>query len=210
MRTVGHEGEIMKKIFILAACAALCSPTFASLKDAAKVFESGKWTVLRSIDKMTDKVNCTGINGGDYGKQLGMGGLYISVKGGIEGVTMRFDDAPARPLRLASKMEKDVRALIIEALEFQSVLSSKRLRLQVNTLVSGLQEFDIDLTGISEAFENIEQDCPIPETVPVAAVTLPAAAVKAEPVPLCSAELIGKMQKAGITKNQVTQVCGSR
>lgn len=177
----------------------------ASMKDAAKVFESGKWSVLRDIDKMTDKVSCTGVYGSDYGKQLTTDTLYIGISGGISSVTMRFDESPALPFRLGTKLEKEIRSLMLKSDEFQTALTAKRLRMQVGTLVSGIQDFDIDLTGLSDALDNIKQGCPMPAltSAPILAPTL-----KTEPISTCNTELISKMQKAGITKNQLLQVCG--
>lgn len=172
---------------------------------AKKVFESGKWTVLRDVDKMTDKVICTGILGSDYQKQLTRDTFFISISGGITSVTLRFNDGQAEPLRLSSKSEKDVRAVIIRGSDFEKLKASTRLRGVVTTLINRSQELDLDLTGVGEALLNIEQGCP-------SSVLATSTAKPAEPtIELtlsCSADLIGKMQRAGVTMAQVAQVCG--
>lgn len=199
----------MKPFLFIALCTALLSPAMANLKDATKVSSSGKWTVLREINKMTDKVLCTGIHDGNYGRQLSSDGLYIMVGGGIKSVTMRFDDAPAQNLRLGTKMESDIRAVILDGADFQSVTSSKRLRMQVGTLVSGLQEFDLDMTGIGEAYENIKAGCPVVSDSPVALPVPTTTPASIDTSNSCTVQLVAKMQKAGVSKKQVAQVCSA-
>jgi hypothetical protein len=138
--------------------AAQCA--FADLKSATKVFEAGGWSVLRDVNMMTDKTDCTGIYKGNYKIQLSEDSLYISIGGGIESVTLRFGDEPPRSLRLAESLEKKVRAVIITGSDFESAMSSPRLRYQVGTLVSGIQQGEIDLTGARAANENIKAGCP--------------------------------------------------
>lgn len=198
----------MKKLLILTACMAMCGIAQAGLKDATKVFTAGNWTVLRDVDKMTDKVSCTGIYKNDFGKQLAQDGLYISIRGGISSVTLRFDDSPARGMRLPTQIEKDVRAVMLEGSEFDAAIASSRLRGQVLTLVSGLQEFDLDLTGIAEASANIKSGCPLPIAAPEAtgAPALPPTENPVVPA-LCSQELLDRLQAAKVTKSQIQKIC---
>ena len=131
-----------------------------SLKDAKKTFQSGGWSVLRSVDQMTDKATCTGIYKADYGIQLTPAKLFLNVSGGIQTVTLRFDDSPANQMRLATSLEKEIRAVILDDNEFTQALASKRIRYQVLTLVRGVATGDIDLTGAMEAQRHITDGCP--------------------------------------------------
>lgn len=197
----------MKKLFALIVCAVALSTAHANLKLASKVGTFGNWTVLRDVDKMTDKVSCTGIYKDDYGKQLAERGLYIQVRGGISSVTLRFDDEPPRPMRLAEKLEKDVRAVMLQGAEFDSVVAAKRLRGQVLTLVSGIQDFELDLAGISEALASIREGCPPVALTPEAPAAAPSPA--APKATSCSPELLDRMKAAKVTPAQVQRICAS-
>ncbi|MFD1839115.1 hypothetical protein [Paracidovorax cattleyae] len=149
------------KRFLTASIISCCAVAHsASLADSKKVFSSGSWSVLRGTDSMTDKATCTGVYKKDYSKQLSADTLYISIRGGISSVTMRFDDEPPRGLRLATETEKGIDAITVNEAEFDKLLQSSRLRMRVSTLVSGIQDFDIDLRGLNDAVENIRSGCP--------------------------------------------------
>lgn len=195
----------MRKILVVAFCVAAFGSAQAGLKDAAKVGTFGNWTILRDVDKMTDQVSCTGIYKDDYSKQLASRGLYIQVRGGISSVTLRFDEDPPRSMRLAEKMEKDIRAVMLQGAEFESAIAAKRLRGQVLTLVSGLQDFELDLTGIAEAVASIRDGCP-----PIAPPPEPQAAPAAPTTPpalLCTTELMDRMKAAKVTPTQIQKIC---
>lgn len=152
----------MKKMIVVAIFLAACSVQAQGLKNATKTLTVGNWTVLRDVDAMTDKVGCTGIYKGEPSIQLSDSGFYFRVTGGIEAVTLRFDSEPARQMRLATKMEKNIRAIILDGSDFSTVTNSTRLRYQVLTLVSGTQSGDLDLSGIQEALAHIRANCPLP------------------------------------------------
>lgn len=172
-----------------------------SLKDAQPVFKSGNWTILRSIDPMTDKINCTGIYKSNYGVQLVSDTLYINVRGGIKSITLRFGENPAQPLRLAQEIEKAADAVVIDGNDFSQTLQTNRLRVRVLTLVRGVLTEDLDTTGIQAAVKNIQSGCPIsPNT---SSVPKPGITVESH----CSVELIKRMKAAGITDQQITSAC---
>ncbi len=150
----------MKKLLTFALLAVSSISASANLAEDKKVFSSGNWAVLRGVDAMTDKVTCTGIYKKDYAKQLVADRLFVSVRGGISSVTLRFDDEPAQSLRLATDTEKNINSVIINDAHFDALIRSSRLRMQVLTLVSGVQNIDLDLKGIADAVENIRADCP--------------------------------------------------
>ena len=196
----------MRKFLVAAIAAVVMANSHANLKEAEKAGTFGKWVVLRSIDKMTDKVSCTGIYGTDYSVQLSAQSMYISVRGGIETVTLRYGDSPALPFRLPSDMEKKLSTIILTGSDYTDVISSTRLRGQGATLVRGMYDFDYDMTGAADAVEHIRNDCPV----------LAAKAPVAKPAPeanaassLCTPELKTRMQGAGVTKKQIDKVCAN-
>lgn len=199
----------MKKALILTIGLIAGAAVQASLKDATKVLTVGNWTVLREVDKMTDKISCTGIYKQDYGKQLARDGLYITIRGGISSVTLRFDDQPARQLRIPTKMEKDIRAVMLEGEEFAAALASSRLRGQALTLVSGLQEFELDLSGIAEAVASIRSDCPPPAAIASEPAPSVPVVAPAEAPALCSAVLLERMKTAKLAPLQIQRICDS-
>jgi hypothetical protein len=97
----------------------------------------GNLTVFRSIDMMTDKVECTGYYTNNSGIQLGRDSMYVRIRGGVQSMTLRFGDSPAKPMRIATGLEKKVGAIALEGDEFVEATRSNRLRLEVLTLVSG-------------------------------------------------------------------------
>ncbi|CAN7189059.1 hypothetical protein [Acidovorax sp. LjRoot117] len=197
----------MRSIAVLLLCALATGGVHANLKSATKVGIFGNWTVLRDTDKMTDKVTCTGIYQQDYSRQLSEDGLYISVKGGLSSITLRFDELPARPMRLAGKIEKDVRAVMLEGADFDLAVSSTRLRGQVLTLVSGVQDFELDLSGIREAVAHIKAGCP-PAAPSAMSAPAPATAEPPQP-PACSPDLLERMKAARVTPAQIQKICSS-
>jgi len=93
----------------------------ANLSDAPVTFRSGNWKVVRTLDAMNDKVTCTGIYKDDYSVQLNEGELYVSIRGGLQSITMRFDENPARKLRIPLKMEKDIGAVMLTGNDFNEL-----------------------------------------------------------------------------------------
>jgi len=179
-----------------------------SLTEAPTVFTAGKWKVVRSVDNMTDKIDCIGIYGNDYSIQLTDHTLYAAIKGGIKGIEMRFDDDPVKPLRLPTSMEEKVGTVIINGSDFSSALKSMRLRIQVSTLVKGIQFKDIDTKDMMAALDNIKQGCPAssqraatPE--PISDKTPELAQSKGR----CDSEMIGRMRSAKVTPPQIKSIC---
>ena len=197
--------KIISLTALLGLIAFVPSAAVAALNDAKPVFHSGNWKVLRSTDVMKDTISCTGIYKENYGIQLGEDGLYVTVRGGLQSIDLRFGDAPAKPMRLAEKMEKDVGAVIIDGTNFDELTQTNRLRLQVLTLVSGVITEDLDISGIQEAVENIKSGCPVPEVAPKSQ-SAPAQSAPA-PESLCSDQLISRMKANGIKALQIKKIC---
>lgn len=173
-----------------------------SLKDATVAFSKGNWKVLRSVDPMTDKTSCTGIYDNDYSIQLTPDTLYVSVSGGIESVLLRYDDQPPARMRLATDMEKKIRSMIISGGLFGQLSSTRRLRYQASTLVSGIKTGEIDLTDFNAALSNIQQGCPVVGTQGGDAKPASTAANGT-----CSVELINKMKQQGLAPEKILAIC---
>jgi hypothetical protein len=152
----------MKRALVAICVVVACSSQAQGLKNAVKTLTAGNWTVLRDVDPMTDKVGCTGIYKSDYGIQLSDEGMYFRIRGGIEAVTLRFDEDQPQSLRLATDMEKKIGSVILSGYDFTKATSSGRLRYRVSTLVAGPQTGDLDLRGVKEALEHIKANCPTP------------------------------------------------
>lgn len=131
----------------------------AGLSTDPIVFRSGAWSVHKSVDAMTDKVSCTGIYKKQYGIQLTDNALYLNVRGGVRGVTLRFGNQKAQGQRLATEMEKSIGSVIIKDGEFKKVLGSDRLRSQVLTYLDTLDNKDINLTGAPVVVQFIRSGC---------------------------------------------------
>lgn len=190
----------MRKSFValvtLAAVAVSATAFAQSLRDAETALTVGNWKVLRTIDQMNDSVRCTAIYNNDYSIQLSKDTLYLAVQGGVQGVTLRFDDNPANRLRLATDMEKRIRSVIISGREFSQLTGSSRLRYQVATLFRGSADGDIDLNGLPAALDSINRQCPIEGT----ALAKPASAS-------CAPSMISNMRAQGLTIAQIDAIC---
>ena len=196
---------MMKVALVLAAMFGIVASSTASaqsLRDADVAFTSGNWKVLRAIDPMDDSVRCTGIYQNDYAVQLSKDTLYLGVQGGVQGVTLRFDENPPNRLRLATKMEKDVRSVIVTGNDFSRLATSNRLRYQVSTLVRGISTGDLELSGFNAALDNIRRSCPTESGGGVQSPT-------PESSSTCTPDMVVKMQEQGLTEQQVKSICGS-
>jgi hypothetical protein len=144
---------------ILTAFAVLPGIALAQLEGSPVVFRSGDWAVHRTQDSMTDASICTAIYRSNATIQLASHSLTIAIANGLKDVTLRFDNENARQLRLPKRSERAVSAVDIEGQDFTYLLRSNRLRYRVLTLDDALVEGDIDLTGASDAWKNIQSGC---------------------------------------------------
>lgn len=116
------------------------------------VSRTGVWYVHQSTDEMTDKKSCVALYKNEWKIQGQANNLYISLKGrgGVKAYTLRFDDAPAERLQLASATEKQLGVVILEP-SFDRIYNGNRLRVQVITVLDSIVLEDIDLNGFKEA-----------------------------------------------------------
>jgi hypothetical protein len=113
--------------------------------------ESGNWRVMSRKNEYTGKTVC----GALYRKKddiwLGSKELFISVRsqGGIDRYSVRFDDAPAGPMKPAHQIEREVKMIILY--DVSRLLKSKRVRVQGVSKQGTVISEDLDLTGIDAA-----------------------------------------------------------
>jgi hypothetical protein len=102
---------------------------------------------------MTDKIGCVAFYRDRKDIQLNVDAFYISLRGrgGIEGYQIRFDEAPASALRLASRIEKEISSVILPDYEVRQLIRAKRFRISGSTVLRTLFEEDLDLSGIGVA-----------------------------------------------------------
>lgn len=125
-------------------------------------FKAGVWHVHQELDAMTDKKSCTALYRNDWKIQGTATAMYLGFKGrgGVKFYTLRYDDQPAESQQSATKMEKDISAVIIDSSNsFDRIYNGKRLRAQVGTILGALIVEDIDLTGFKEAVDYIRANC---------------------------------------------------
>lgn len=172
------------------------------------VFESGNWKVHRGSDSMTDKTTCTAVYKDNFGIQLSPGDLFIHVTGGMESIQLRFDDAPSNGMRQATEVEKKIGSIVISGSDFTQLMRTTRLRTSVLTMVSGVHEDDINLTGIGDAYNNIHEGCP-GEAIAQRASPTPskAAAVATAPANGCSERAKVKMKIKGLSADEIEDIC---
>lgn len=187
---------------------ALCTATghAGNLSQQPVVFNSGNWNVHRGTDPMTDKTTCTGVYKDDFGIQLSSGDLYIHITGGLESIQLRFDDAPPASTRMATPIEKQISSIDISGSDFTQLMRASRLRTSIYTLVSGVHEDDIDLTGIGDAYNAIHNGCP-GEPIVQHATAAAAKASSAATASGCSERAKVKMKIKGLSAGDIEDIC---
>lgn len=191
--------QILRALLALSVFILTSSQACAGLKNGTITLTSGNWKVLRDKDPMTDKTECTGIYLDNYGIQLTADKLYISVSGGLQSVTLRFGDEPARPLRFPTDLEKTVRVIILSGAELEQLQAVSRLRYQALTLVSGIKAGDLDLTGLKPVLDNIRAGCPVQASVPATPISKDTLTDS-----VCDAVLTSRMWELGLKESQIT------
>jgi len=144
----------MKTIFLSASIliGACCTPLFAqSLGKAPVIFKKGDWSIRQSSDSMTDKKSCVALYKDRFDVQISANSFSISFrgKGGVKFITYRLDEN--QPInRLPTEIEKDLSVLFFEGSEFQKVISAKRIRVQILSVLDRIIDEDIDLKDVEE------------------------------------------------------------
>ena len=144
----------MKKTLLAAVFASiLVSP--ANAQSAPVGPPIGKWLIYGEVDAMTDKKECLAYYGDKKYIQVTKGSFAVGYRGrgGLQGYTLRFDDEPALSMKLPTDLEKQVGAFFIES---SKLMTFSRLRIQALTLVSGVANDDIDLTGFPDVIARLQ------------------------------------------------------
>lgn len=143
---------MMRHLIIAAAAVG-----FASSANAAEGFDSslgkvGRWSVYANTDVMTDQKNCVALFDDRPQIQFTMKSIAIGLRGrgGIQSYQIRLDEAPARPLRLASRVERDMGAVFIDGKLYEEAIAATRLRFQGLSILNSLVDEDIDLSSVPE------------------------------------------------------------
>lgn len=146
------------QVCALALATALVTPASAAEGFGKKIGQTGRWTLYAEINSMTDQKDCTALFDDRIGVQLTHDSLAISLRGrgGIRAYRIRLDEAPARPLQLATDREKGVSAIFISDDLFSEAVGSKRLRVAAFTILSSTVEEDIDLSGIAKVRQTFD------------------------------------------------------
>ena len=140
-------------LFIIVCCVLLVSSSSLANADFGEpIASSGNWTVRRTLHAITDEPSCVAIYKDRFEIQLDENDLFVSLRGrgDVSSVVLRFDNKPAEELRSASETEKNVRALNLRGREFEELMSSKRLRVQIRTTAGTIIEEDLDLDGVKK------------------------------------------------------------
>jgi len=140
--------------FIIACCVPLVLLALpAGAEFGERVAKSGNWTVRRTFHAVTDEPACVANYEDRFDIQLGENDLFVGLggRGEVSSVVLRFDDKPAKESRPASEAEKRLRTVNLRGAEFEELISSKRLRMQIRTAAGATIEEDLDLDGVKEA-----------------------------------------------------------
>jgi hypothetical protein len=93
--------------------------------------------------------------------QMSNDDLYVSYRGrgGVQGFKYRFDEGPPSEMQIPSDIEKQIGAIKISGAAFQQLLRSSRLRIETLTLISGIANEDINLTGARPLYTRMLREC---------------------------------------------------
>ena len=125
--------------------------------DAKEIGRFGNWKVVRKVDPFDDRVSCVGLYGSDYTYQLSHDALYVASKLYETGIQMKFDSKPTEQMRISTDMEDKIDAIIIEGSDFDKVLASNLLRIQIYSSMYGKKNIRVDLAGTQKAAKAIAE-----------------------------------------------------
>jgi hypothetical protein len=117
----------------------------------------GNWRIKKDADQMSDQPSCLAFLDRNSQVQLYHDTFFIGLRGrgGIQSITLRFDDKPAQPMRIPSRIEKELSSINFTRSEFDELQRSKRLRVEVSTVLNHIWRDDIDLNGHLDALEQL-------------------------------------------------------
>lgn len=149
---------------LVAAILLICTPAQGKSADEVlgKIEKSfSNWDVRVNSNPMTDKKICTAVPRDNPQVQGSANMLAISFrgKGGVKGYEYRLDDHPVSPMKTATSLERDMSVIIFEGNDFEQILNSKRLRIQVVPVLQGLHFEDVNTNGFRASIQYIRDYC---------------------------------------------------
>jgi len=130
--------------------------SLADLTDAPVISKSGHWSVRKEKDFMTDETSCVALYKDRFDIQLNLGRFFLDMsgKGGVKGFEYRIDEQNPQ-IGIPDKLHKETGIVELDGSNFQQLLSAKRIRIQVLTVLGDIVEEDIDLTGLAEIYPTL-------------------------------------------------------
>ena len=190
----------MKRL-LMAVLALAATASHANLADAPTIFESGKWKVVRDIDKMTDKAICVGIHNNNYKIQLNDDSLYLLMPGNLRGVVLRYNEGPPLDVRLPNDSEKNYSGVILKGMEFIALQKTQRLRVRAVLYSDEMPFMDLDVTGVKDVLTYMKQSCAQASDKPAAA------GEPTKKVDGCTSEIRARMRITKLSPKQIAAVC---
>ena len=137
-------------------------PKSEAPKTDPNIITDAGWQFRKSKDNFSDKLSCVISPAGKPHVQVNVGSIYISYRGrgGVQGFQYRIDDLPESGMQLPTDIEKQIGAIAIKGSHFDRVLSGSRLRVSTLTLVSGIQQEDLALAGMTRLYPRMVRECP--------------------------------------------------
>jgi hypothetical protein len=123
--------------------------------DAKEIGRFGNWKVVRRVDPFDDQVSCVGLYGSGYTYQLSDDALFVEAKLYETGIKLKFDSKPAEQMRISTDMEDKIDFIIIEGSDFDKVLASNLLRIQIYSSTHGKKNMRVELAGTQAAAKAI-------------------------------------------------------
>ncbi|QIJ76187.1 hypothetical protein GU700_17260 [Methylobacterium sp. NI91] len=141
-------------------CLAPCGIVFAQGLGPV-VAKIGKWELRENRDSFSDEKRCVITYIGRPNVQVSQGSIYFdySRRGGVQSFEFRFDDEPSGGLRLPDNAEKVAGIVAISGQNFSRLMTARRFRVQVLTLIAGLSVEDISTNGLFEAYNRMLETC---------------------------------------------------
>ena len=142
-----------RRLFIIVCCVLLVPLALQAAADFGEaIAQSGSWSVLRTVNSVTDEPSCVAVYKDRFDIQLDENDLFISLRGrgDVSSVALRFDDKAGQEARPASELEKQSGFVCLRGAEFEELMSSKRLRAEIRMTDGATIEEDLDLEGAKE------------------------------------------------------------
>ena len=133
-----------------------------TIQEMEVVATRGIWELRHVKDEFTDEKSCVIVVIANYDIRVSTSRLFInySTHGGAQGYQFRIDDGPVSGMQLPSEVDRRMGVIELEGRTFDKLLRAKRLRVQTLTLISGLENADINLVGLAELYLDMQKLCP--------------------------------------------------